>query len=326
MNNLKLLNLDKLKHKRILITGASGFIGSNLVKFLCQTGAEIYGTSRSENTSTIKNFTWLKCSMEDFEAVEQLLIKTKPDIIYHLSGEVTGSTDIKYVQGTFHSLVTSTVNLLTLATKRGCERIILMGSCREPANQLQFPDSPYSVAKSTASAYGNMFWNCYQTPVVTARTFVTYGPGQPSRMLIPYVILSLLNNESPKLSSGKWLTDWIYIDDVIEGMIAATLIPGIEGSTIDLGTGVLTSVKELAENIEKKIDSKGSLLFGALPDRTNEHIRVADTQTAFEKLKWKASTSLDNGLTKTIEALRSSLVRRVLLFGHWLSALILSQL
>ena len=325
MEHLNSLDLSGLSGKRLLITGAAGFIGSHLTNMVCEAGATVYGTSRVERTSNRENFTWLTCSFDDIETVRYHLEQIKPDIIYHLSGAVTGSTDIKNVHATYHSLVTSTVNLLTVATEIGCERIILIGSCREPANQDENPNSPYAIAKWAASAYGKMFWECYQTPVTIVRTFVTYGPGQPSGMLIPHVIRVLLNQENPKLSSGKWLTDWIYIDDVVEGIIAASLADGVKGTTIDLGTGVLTSVKDVVLKIEKNISSGGKPLFGALSDRTSERTLIADVEKTFAKLKWRATTTLDNGLDKTINAIRKSIPVRLWFYGHYLSEFLMFE-
>jgi UDP-glucose 4-epimerase len=311
--------------KRVLITGASGFIGTKLVKRLTTAGAIVFGTSRVERISDIENFTWLQGSFEDLVTAKRLLDDIKPDIIFHLSGEVTGSTDLKHVQATYHSLVTSTVNLLTLATQLGCERIILVGSCREPQRSVENPNSPYAAAKLAASSYGSMFWECYQTPVAIVRTFVTYGPGQSPRMLIPHVIHTLMKNENPKLSSGKWTTDWIYIDDVIDGLIAASVAPGIEGTTIDLGTGISTSVKEVVQKIHENMDTLGQPLFGVLEDRTSEASSVADVETAFTKLKWKAATSLDNGLDQTIKAIAKAIHMHVFLIAHSLSEIILEN-
>ncbi|MGZ5192173.1 MAG: NAD-dependent epimerase/dehydratase family protein [Flavisolibacter sp.] len=307
MDASKEFDITALKDKRILITGGNGFIGSGLSKALIEAGADVYGTSRIERTSNKRNFTWLTGNFEDFDEAQEIYEKVKPQIIYHLAGVVTGSTDVKHVQGTFHSLVTSTVNLLTLADKYKCERLILLGSCREPDHESQPPNSPYSAAKWAAGAYGKMFWLCYQTPVVIVRPFVGYGPGQSPGNLIPHVILSLLQDHSPKLTNGKWASDWIYIDDIIDGMIAATLAENIEGSSIDLATGTLTSVKDMVIKIQKNVNSKGVPLFGALPDRNSEYTRLADTEFAFSKLKWKAKTTLDIGLIKTIQAYKNNL-------------------
>ncbi|RYY10201.1 MAG: NAD-dependent epimerase/dehydratase family protein [Chitinophagaceae bacterium] len=312
--------------KRVLITGASGFIGSKLVKRLTDAGALVFGTSRVDRVSQVDHFRWMKGSFEDLVTAKTLMDEIRPDIIFHLSGEVTGSTDLKHVHATYHSLVTSTVNLLTLATQIGCERIVLVGSCREPSRIAENPNSPYAAAKLAASSYGSMFWECYQTPVSIVRTFVTYGPGQSPRMLIPHVIHTLLKNENPKLSSGKWTTDWIYIDDVIDGLIAASVAPGIHGTVIDLGTGVPTSVKEVVQKIHQIIDTSGEPLFGALDDRPSEGSSVADVQTTFTKLKWKAKISLDRGLSQTIKEIAKTAYLQAIVFVHYVMDIVIENL
>ena len=113
------LCLSEIRNKKVLITGATGFIGSRVAGFLVEKGAQVFGTSRFEQKGTDENVTWLRCSLTSLEEVEALLAIVKPDLIYHFSGQVTGSTDLKHVSGTFHSLVTSTVNLLVAATRLG---------------------------------------------------------------------------------------------------------------------------------------------------------------------------------------------------------------
>ena len=301
---------DKLRHtipklfanKRILVSGASGFIGYNLAKRLSQLGAYVFGTSRIPRESAHERISWLQCSFSDFDATTRILQEIKPQIIFHLSGEVTASGDIKHVLPTFHSLVTSTVNILTAATKLDLERIILTGSCTEP-NELELPSaSPYAAAKCATRTYGKMFWQCYQTPVLIVRPFVGYGPGQSFGKLIPQVISSFFKKEAPLLTSGKWLSDWIYIDDIVEGMIASALVPNIEGSTIDLGTGVLTSVKDVVLHIKEITGSPVMPKFGALPDRANEFVRLADVNETHTMLNWSAKTPLREGLAKTAAA------------------------
>jgi len=287
--------------KIILITGASGFIGLHLAKRLCKMGAIVHGTSRSQRDSQQENMTWWTGSLDDYDTAKMLMEKIKPQIIFHLAGAVTGSNDIEYVMPTLHSLLTSSVNLLMLAEKQGCERIVLTGSCTEPLDGHSYPNSPYAAAKWATSAYGHLFQRIYKTPVVIVRPFMGYGQAQPGEKLIPHVIQTLLRGESPKLTSGRWVADWIYIDDTVDGMLAASVAQDVQGKTIDLGTGVLTSVREVIEKIVEIVQPVGRPLFGALADRHEEHTRVADTQYAFEKIGWRAKTSLEEGLKKSVD-------------------------
>jgi nucleoside-diphosphate-sugar epimerase len=198
-------------------------------------------------------------------------------------------------------LATSTANLLVLASEQGCQRVILVGSFNEPipGPQALTPDSPYAAAKWIGSAYGRMFHLLYGTPVVTLRPFMAYGPAQARSKLVPCVILSLLQGESPSLSSGRVRGDWIYIEDVVDAFVIAAAIPGIEGQTFDLGTGRLTSMRTL---IEKLVEVMGVSIvprFGAIPDRLHEEEIVAETTPAAERLGWRVTTSLDEGLRRT---------------------------
>ena len=137
------------------------------------------------------------------------------------------------------------------------------------------------------------------------RPFMGYGPEQPVNKLIPYVILSFLKENDPSLSNGLWVTDWVYIEDMVEGILAAAVTSGLEGQTIDLGTGVLTSVKQIVETIKEIIQPASNPYFGALPDRNAEHTRQADTDWTYSKINWRAKTTLYEGLKKTVEWYRT---------------------
>jgi nucleoside-diphosphate-sugar epimerase len=146
-----------------------------------------------------------------------------------------------------------------------------------------------------------MFYALYQTPVVNARVFMVYGPGQKDLLkLIPYVTLSFLRNIAPKVSSGKRQVDWIYVDDVVEGLLAIMRSPGIEGNTVDLGSGMLVPVRSVVEKISKITDAKVTPLFGAIDDRPMEQIRVAQIKDTHAMIGWKPTTSLEKGLENTV--------------------------
>jgi len=294
----------KLSNKKILVTGANGFIGANLCHRLQQTGAEVHALSRVEHKQdTVKSIKWWVMDLTDIEGVQALLATVKPNIILHLASHVTGDQGKKQVLPTFHNNLMSQVYLLVAASEIGCERIITVGSDKEPKmGEAQWHAfSPYVVAKWGASVYGQMFHLLYQLPIVHLRLHMTYGPGQKDiKKLIPHVTLSLLRGEMPKLSNGLLEADWIYVGDVVDGLIAAAQMPDVEGSILDLGTGELTNVRTIVELLAGKIDPHITPVFGTLPDRILEPVRVADVDEAFAKLGWRAKISLDDGLNKTV--------------------------
>jgi nucleoside-diphosphate-sugar epimerase len=147
-----------------------------------------------------------------------------------------------------------------------------------------------------------MFHELFSLPVVMPRICMTYGPNQRDlQKLVPFVIRSLLRGEAPKLSSGQRRADWIYVDDVVEGLLRAALCSGIEGCAFDLGTGRLTSVREIVEQITEIMGTSVKPAFGALPDRPFEQERPADTTFLIERLAYEPRTSLRQGLEETVE-------------------------
>jgi nucleoside-diphosphate-sugar epimerase len=130
-----------------------------------------------------------------------------------------------------------------------------------------------------------MFHQLYKLPVVTARIFMSYGPDQPDiRKLIPYVTLSLLKGEVPKLSSGSREVDWIYVEDVVTGLLSAGTASNVEGGAFDLGTGIPVSIRTVVEKLATLVQSRVEPVFGALPDRPFERVRTANTSFSYEKL------------------------------------------
>ena len=288
---------------KVLVTGASGFIGAGLCRSLCRAGSHVHATSRAKRVTEPGGPTWWQADLADLASARYLVSSIKPDIMFHLAGMVGASPSVDLVLPTFHSLLTSTVNLLSVSTEAPLRRMVLVASLTEPESaQGEFiPGSPYAAAKWAGGAYGRMFHRLYGTPYISVRPFMAYGPGQDSKKLIPSVALELLNGESPKLSSGRLEADWVYIDDVIEGFLQAALALGIDGETIDLGSGTLTSVRGVVDRLTSMICSEAKPLLGALPDRPLEQVRLADTAGALTQIGWKATTSLERGLQQTVD-------------------------
>ncbi|QZZ22111.1 NAD(P)-dependent oxidoreductase [Leptothermofonsia sichuanensis E412] len=309
-------SLYQFAGKKVLITGASGFVGSHLCQSLGTQGAIVHGVSRSLQSNDLSYLKWWQIDLGNITEVRELFSIVQPDVVYHLASVVTGRHKLDLVLPTFHGNLTSTVNLLTAATEfGGCHRIVLASSLEEPELQEAgaIPHSPYGAAKWASSSYGRMFHSLYKTPVAIARLFMIYGPAQPDiNKLIPYMTLSLLQGKAPKVSSGRREIDWIYIDDVIEGLLALVRVPNVEGCTVDLGSGTFVSIRSIAEQLVQLLNSEIKPLYGALPDRPPEPIRFANVAHTYKTLGWKPKTSLEDGLRHTIawykEYLSKSLV------------------
>jgi len=293
----------------VLVTGARGFIGAHLCRRLAELGAQVHGVSRREHDDETAR--WHQLDLADAKAVEKLIDEVQPGVIFHLASHVYGGRDLALVRPTFDSNLVSTVNLLEAIERVGCcRRFLLTGSLEEPGDDepLAPPASPYAAAKAAASAYAKMFHALYGTPVVRARLFMVYGPAQKDlKKLIPYVSLSLASGREIKLSSGLRPVDWVYVDDVAEGLVRAAEAPGLEGRRIDLGTGKLVTIRGVVETLFRLAGAEGEPPFGTLPDRPFEQVRSAEAEATHELLGWHPSTPVEEGLRKTFEWYRGEL-------------------
>ena len=290
--------------KSILITGASGFIGTHLCNRLRKHHAEIHAISRFNKPTNLKNsIQWWQADITDTKTVETLLSSIQPKYIFNLAGYVNGSRDISTVLPTFENNLLGPINLMMCAHKVGCERFISAGSMEEPdLNHVTYEiSSPYSAAKWSASIYGKMFYNLYNFPFVSLRIFMTYGPGQRDiKKVLPYSILSLLLGKAPNLASGQRKIDWIFVDDVVDSMIAAALAPGVEGKRLDIGSGSSISIQSVVQMLTDSIHPGIEPNYGALSDRLFEQEPIADVEKTFAWIKWKPKIALESGLRQTV--------------------------
>ena len=290
--------------ERVLITGASGFIGSHLCRRLSEVDIELHAISRTQRPRHEGRLQWWQGDLSDSTTAREVVQMIKPDVIFHLASHVMGARNLENVLPTFRSNLFSTVNILAAAGEVGCRRIVLTNSLEEPypGDPAPIPSSPYAAAKWASSGYARMFHALYKLPVVILRLFMVYGPAQRDLgKLIPYVTLCLLRGESPKLTSGRRDVDWIYVEDVVDGIIAAAQAHNVEGKTIDIGSGELVPIRKVVENLVHLTNPTVQPNFGVLPERPLEQVRVADIARSNALLGWKARISLEQGLRRTTQ-------------------------
>ncbi len=296
------MSLVDFEGKKVLVTGATGFIGAHLCRKLKALGAMVYAVSRQSVDDT--QYTWCQADLSVATQVERLFDHAKPDFVFHLASLVKGQRDEALVLPMCEANLLSTIHVLSSASKKeGC-RVILTGSLEEPEGDIAraVPSSPYAAAKGAASAYARMYRELYGLSVVTARLFMVYGPDQKDdKKLIPYVVSSLLNGERPSLMSGKREVDWVYVADVVEGYIALAAHKHIADYDVDLGSGETHTVQYVVEALSDILEAKEPPAFGSVPDRPMERIRVANVARTKELIGWQPQYALHRGLRETVE-------------------------
>lgn len=297
--------------RTVLVTGAAGFIGSHLCQRLAAMGVAVHAVSRSLSPGQSGSVTRNRCDLADLAATRSLLRRCRPDIIIHLAGLAAAARDPGLVLPTFQSNLAATVNLLTAAQEFAQPRVVLPGSLEEPEH-LDHPrvhpdavaSSPYAISKWCASEYGRMFHRLYGLPVTIGRIFMAYGPtARDLHKLIPYVILSLLDGQAPRLSSGRRELDWIHVDDVVSGLLALADAPGAVGQTLDIGSGTRVSIRDLVARIVELSGPppEAAPIFDPALDRPFEQTRVARVQATQSAIGWRPAVTLNQGLAATVE-------------------------
>ncbi len=308
-NSLRTEFGGRFQNKRVLVTGATGFIGTHLTRALAELGAKVTALSRTTGSSTLTpGAAALALDLTKSEEVAIAIGQIRADLIFHLAGRVTARRDSELVVPMFEANAMGTLCLLTAVQRHGCERFLLIGSSEAGQSGARcVPSSPYAASKLVAEMYGKMFHALYGLPLVILRPFLTYGPGQEPTKLIPYTILSLLQGEAPSLTGGDRLCDAVYVEDVVRGLLYAGLAPERAiGEQFDLGTAKGTTIRQIADMIAKLIGTSATPLYGALADRPNEQVAVADLAYTQSILGWTPRWSLQDGLLETVKWYRQT--------------------
>ena len=295
--------------QRVLVTGAAGFIGGRLCERLVMDGMEVHAVSRQARSSG--GVRWLQADLSSAADTRSVFAAVGPDVIFHLAGRPSASRGLDLVLPTLQQNLVAAVNVMVAAAEVGAPRLVLAGSLEE-GDALESDSvlsSPYAVSKQAASAYARMLHSLHGLPIVIARIFMVYGPGQTeSEKLIPYLIRSLLRGESPRLGCGERPVDWVYVDDVVDALVTIGHAPGLVGETIDVGSGELVTIRALVERVMAILGTDTAPSFGELPERKRETVRVADAVRTRQETGWQARISLEDGLRATIEWNRDRLL------------------
>ncbi len=301
-------------NKIILVTGGTGFIGANLVRFLINNGDRVNILVRKGGSlwriQDIRDKVIIHESpLLDYKMLSTLLKKISPQWIFHLAtyGSYPSQQDLKQM---LEVNTDGTANLLLSTLNIPYESLVVTGSSSEygkkdkPMNEYDYldPNNFYAATKASQTHLCTTFSSVHHKPVAILRLFSVYGAFEEKGRLVRSVIESAIQNKPILLSTGKEARDFIYVEDVVDALIStAKLTHKRKGEIINIGSGTQYTTKDLVEMVTKLSNSKSRIILGAYPGRPWDVTKwVADTGKATSLLNWKPRYNLEEGLKKTI--------------------------
>ena len=310
------------KDKNVLITGATHFIGSHLAEKLVTLGSNVKAFIRYDYQNEqgsldrlpvhIKNkIEVINGSLTNPEAIDDAV--ENREIVFHFGALDTVPYSHTNLRDYLEKTVIGSFNVLNAVKKYDVQKLVhisiaeVYGEVKEiPINE-KCPlkaQSPYISSDIVAEKLVEGYHLSYHLPVAIVRLFNAYGPVQSRDAIIPTIITQGLVGEKLFLGDMRPIRDFVYVEDVVDGLLKAAETPESAGEAINLGSGQGISIGDLADKIVALIGRDIEILFDATKIRTQSpdiERLVADVTKADHLLSWQPKTSLDNGLRQTIE-------------------------
>jgi len=303
------------------VTGAGGFIGSNLVEYLVRRGGRVRAFVRYNSRN---DFGLLEtCDPEVLDEVEVFTGDlTNPEavvgavegceVVLHLGALIPIPYSYRHPRECVAANVVGTLNVLEASRRAAVSRIVQVSSSEVygtaqtvpiPEHHPLNPQSPYAATKVAADQLALSYWHSFQTPVVVARPFNTFGPRQSARAVIPTIISQALSRDVIELGDTSPTRDFLYVGDTAAGIARCAEISGIEGEVFNLGTGTEISVGELARRVLALLDRDLPIVTDServRPPTSEVERLVSDYSKAETVLEWRPETDFEDGLRRTI--------------------------
>jgi len=314
--------------RKILVTGAGGFIGSHLVETLVKAGAQVRGFVRYNSRGDagllrllppdlISKVEVIAGDLRDEDAIRKAVQGCQT--VFHLGALISIPYSYYHPVEVASTNMMGTLNMLLACRDLGVERLVhtstseVYGTARKVPINEEHPlqgQSPYSASKIGADKLAESFYCAFGLPVITVRPFNTFGPRQSARAVIPTIITQALTLDSVSLGSLDTTRDFTYVSDTISGFLHAARSEKGLGEVFNLGTGVEIRIGDLAEKVIRMVDRKVSIQVDnqRLRPQNSEVMRlISDNSRAREVIGWKPVTPFEKGLENTIAWIRQHL-------------------
>lgn len=295
--------------KKVVVTGAKGFIGRHTLKTLSNRNFEIHAivSKNAPADIDINNCHWHLANLLDINQIKQLFEQLKPTHLLHFAW--CYSMPGKYWQAEDNFLwVQASLAMLKQFQAQGGQRVVMSGTCAEydwnygycsefltPKN----PSSPYGICKNALQEMLQSYAKLTNLSSAWGRIFLPYGPYEYVDRLVASVICSLLKGEPARCSHGRQMRDFLYVQDVADAFVAL-LESDVTGS-VNIGSGQPIAIKDIVYKIGEQMDRSDLIQLGAIPAATNDTpLLVGDVTRLFQEVGWLPKLDLDTGLKQTI--------------------------
>jgi NAD dependent epimerase/dehydratase len=308
--------------KKILVTGAGGFIGSHLCEVLMEAGADVTALVRYNSRNDWGNLEFLPSEKKsaltvilgDIEDSDLLSAQVKgKEIIFHLAALIGIPYSYSAPGSYIRTNVQGTLNVMEAARRRNVEKVIhtstseVYGTAQYTPIDEKHPlrgQSPYSASKISADKVAESYAASFDLPVTIIRPFNTYGPRQSARAIIPTIIAQALTQEEVKLGLLDPVRDLTFVGDTVRAFVQIAEASTTIGETINIGTGRGVSIAELADSILKMQGLQIPVVLDPTrvrPKKSEVYKLICDNSKAKQLLNWEPIFSLTEGLKETIQ-------------------------
>jgi dTDP-glucose 4,6-dehydratase len=308
--------------RKVLVTGATGFIGSRLVERLVALGADVrafvhynsrsdYGLLELLPKDVLNAVEIAPGDLKDGDGVRRAVKGC--ETVFHLGALIAIPYSYRNPYDFVQANVSGTANVLNAALEYGVSRLVHTSTSEtygtaqyQPIDELHplVGQSPYSASKIGADKLAESYYLSFDMPVATIRPFNTYGPGQSARAVIPTIISQALAGDTIRIGSTDPKRDFNYVDDTVAGFLAVAEHDAALGEVINVGSGRTVSIADVIDEVSRILGKSFEIVTDPArirPSKSEVGLLLADTRKAERLLGWKPEVPLEEGLKRTVE-------------------------
>lgn len=316
----------ELKGKKVLVTGADGFIGSHLVEALVGRGCDVrafvfynsfnsWGWLDTVSPDIQKKLEVFAGDIRDPNGIREAMVGC--DVVFHLAALIAIPFSYHSPDSYVDTNIKGTLNILQAAKLLGTSKVLVTSTSEVYGTAQYAPidekhpfqgQSPYSATKIGADRLAESYYRSFGTPVVTVRPFNTYGPRQSARAVIPTIITQLLSGATElKLGSLSPTRDFNYVLDTVDGFIALAESDEVIGEEVNIATGVEHTVGDVANYLISELNPEVKLVIEderLRPEKSEVFRLIGDTRKIMALTPWRPNFDLNAGLQDTVQWFR----------------------